>query len=146
MSSTTTNGNGNGWSRNLPVLTGFGMLILVMVGGFWSLANPSESIRDIRTNYLTKSEHAEFQRRLQEHFTRVEASIEHLREAQVPRNELQARAESSARQFSEIRREIDDMRKLVGTDYTLRDKIIELQNRINVLTDRLIPPSKGASP
>jgi hypothetical protein len=94
---------------------------------------------DLRANYLTKDEHKEFLRRTDEHIIRLDGRIDKVISEIVPRPENEAKWDFNAQQLADLRKQIDDLRRLVGTDYTLRDKIIEMQSRIDSLTNRLLP-------
>lgn len=101
---------------------------------------------DMRASYLSKAEHGEFLRRTDEHIVRLDRRIDKIIDDLVPRPELEARSASTTQVLADINKQLDDIRKLVGTDYTLRDKILELQARIDFLNNRLLPVAPRVVP
>jgi hypothetical protein len=57
---------------NMPLIVSTMVLLLTILGGFWSLADPRGELKSIRDSYLTVREHEEFVHRFNKDITRIE--------------------------------------------------------------------------
>ena len=77
------------------------------------------------------------QRTTEARFGRVEADIDGMQKAVVPRGELQANWDSERARFAELQRQLDDQRTRVESIYSPRDAITSLQRTVEDLQARL---------
>lgn len=75
--------SGINFSSYLPIIISTAVVMLTIVGGFWSLADPRAELKNIRDNYLSIREHEEFVRR----FDRDVERLDHL-QVQLHRDKL----------------------------------------------------------
>src|SRR4051812_45038458 len=77
------NGNGDG-GRYLGIInSGAIALLIAIMAGFWSLADPRGEIKSIRDNYLSLREHNVFAERLQQDIARIDKAMNELNTGSV---------------------------------------------------------------
>lgn len=127
-------------------------LILLVFGGFFSWQN---SAIDRRLDELRKSvvgnEHAlndlrptvaergKEVYRLDQDIRRIDARLLHLEDGIVTRGEHREKWASIDAANTSVQRQIDEMRKELGSSYTLGDKIKELQRQLDDIRNHQPP-------
>ena len=108
-----------------------GVLLVAIIGGFWSVADPRSELRDIKTSYLTLREFEGFVRRFETDITRVETA--------------------SRQQISDVAKKADldavrDANSLVA--HNLEGRLDQMQREIDLLVSRSLiqPPPNVQKP
>jgi hypothetical protein len=84
-----------------------GILLVTMIGGFWSLADPRNDIRDIKTSYLTLREFEGFVRRFETDVTRVETASRQQISDVAKKADLDAVKDANALTASNLEKRLD---------------------------------------
>lgn len=91
---------------------------------------------------ISNAEHGEKIKSLEEKSTLATAKIKELDDKVVPRGEHTEKWKANDQAFVNIQKQIDDIRKDVGSTYSLGDKIKEMQEQINRLLQLDKPKSE----
>jgi ribosome-associated translation inhibitor RaiA len=125
------------------ILTAAG-LIMVAAGGFITFQNNATNeriedvkarVHDIEQNYLRKDEHLEFKMRTDANFGRIDHQLETVQGEIVPRGEHEERWRAIDAQIAVVQRQADKTASELESNYTLGDKLKELQHEIDVLQE-----------
>ncbi len=82
----------------------------------------------------------------QEDRLRTERGIAEVRDAQVPRAELDRTFAAYDQRFSDIQRQIDEANNRFGNTYTLGDYIKRITERLDMLEQRTLSPPRYSPP
>ncbi|MBP1852099.1 hypothetical protein [Rhizobium halophytocola] len=86
---------------------------------------------------ITRQEMEWRQARSAEDRARMDASIKEVRDAQVPREELDRVWQSYDQRFSNQQRQVDDIKQAQGSVYGARDILLDLRDRIDKIERRM---------
>lgn len=125
----------------LQTITVVGLLISgVYVGVLTPLREEIIELKVVVSERISRQEHEEFKLRTDEKIKAVEREVaigrtdfSFLRESQVTRNEHVTHWEQTKADIMEIRKQIDDLRKDFGGQYTVAEKLKELQSELDQL-------------
>lgn len=125
--------------RNKPQWQAIGVAITfcTVIGGlaYWpinaSTARLETAVATLSDKIVTRQEMEYRQQRGSEDRTRMETSIKDVRDAQVPRAELERVWTSQANTDADQQRQIDDLKQTQGSVYGARDVILDLRERID---------------
>lgn len=128
-------------SLSWAILGGLGLMALQPVRE--SMAETKSDMRSIAEKMVSRQEMDWRAARGIEDRQRMEEAIKSLRAEQVPRAE-QAREWAGADQrFSDVQRQIDDLKQAQGSVYGARDIILDLKDRINIIERQKDPIPRG---
>jgi hypothetical protein len=118
-----------------------GMFLTLIGGGFWALAyqpisKELDRLDSISKDYISRKEESEYRNRIDSNLLRIDNEIKLLKEAIVPRGEHVEKWRSNELVLESHQRQITDIRKDLGSSYSLGDKIKELQTDINNLRNQ----------
>jgi hypothetical protein len=130
--------------RNKPQWQALGVALTfaAMLGGLAYLpireatSDLKSGVAMLADRMVTRQEMDWRQARGQEDRQRAEAGIKEVRDAQVPRAELDRVFASFVQQFSDHQRQIDEMKQAQGSVYGTRDVVFDLKKEIERLRDR----------
>lgn len=138
--------NGNG-SKNtygiLPNMISTAVVLLTMFAGFWSLADPRQSISELKSNfanYLTLREHDQYKQDLIHQLSVLSTGFENVQKEQLIRSGSIEHIHALEKQIDELKKSHDELAKEVNSSVTIADRMKELQNEINSLRERLLSP------
>lgn len=131
----TENGNGNGFSQRYNTVIQTVSVVAMFIAGFWAgVINPlGARIDRVETGAVLVAEYREYHARLDASITHLEADLNKLRESQVTRGEHMQKWASDEAVISNMQRQIDDLKKELGSSFSLGDKIKELQTQVDDL-------------
>lgn len=139
-----------------PIIIGFSSVVITILGGLGYLAlqpikdNISQIREDAKIEQAsTKASFSTIVERMvtskemewrtargQEDRARMESSIKEVRDAQVPRAELDRVFANFVQQFADHQRQIDEMKQSQANVYGTRDVVFDLKKEIERLRDR----------
>jgi hypothetical protein len=130
--------------RNKPQWQALGVALTfaAMLGGLAYLpireatSDLKSGVAMLADRMVTRQEMDWRQARGQEDRQRAEAGIKEVRDAQVPRAELDRVFASFVQQFSDHQRQIDEMKQAQANVYGTRDVVFDLKKEIERLRDR----------
>jgi hypothetical protein len=130
--------------RNKPQWQALGVALTfaAMLGGLAYLpireatSDLKSGVAMLADRMVTRQEMDWRQARGQEDRQRAEAGIKEVRDAQVPRAELDRVFASFVQQFADHQRQIDEMKQAQGSVYGTRDVVFDLKKEIERLRDR----------
>jgi DNA repair exonuclease SbcCD ATPase subunit len=126
---TTGNGNNrNGWMQYLTFV-GIGVNALLVA----VILPMSTRIDKLPEQFLTIREHEQFREDLHSRIDRNVRDIAFLLKEQVGREEVTKNWELNKENIAEVRKQIDDLRKDLGGQYSVAEKIKDLQSQISQL-------------
>jgi hypothetical protein len=126
---TTSNGNNkNGWMQYLTFV-GIGVNALLVA----VILPMSARIDKLPEQFLTIREHEQFRDDLNNRIGRNASDISFLLKEGVGRQEITKNWELNKDNITEVRKQIDDLRKDLGGQYTVSKKIEDLQAQITQL-------------
>jgi hypothetical protein len=125
--------------RNKPQWQALGVMLAfaTALGGlaYWPIREATNdlkaSVAVIVDKMVTQKELEWRSARSAEDRARMEAAIAELREAQVPRAELERVWQSFDQRFSDHQRQLDDVKQAQGSVYGQRDIILDLRERLD---------------
>lgn len=125
--------------RNKPQWQAIGVAITfcTVIGGlaYWpinaSTARLETAVATLSDKIVTRQEMEYRQQRGAEDRIRMEASIKDVRDAQVPRAELERVWTSQANTDADQQRQINDLKQSQGSVYGARDVILDLRERLD---------------
>ncbi len=99
----------NGYTAHMPLVISTIVVLLTIMGGFWSLADPRSELKNIRENYLTIREHQEFQNRVTRDILRLESE----NQLQASKAELEAIVKERRTELDAIHKELAHIMDLI---------------------------------
>lgn len=135
------NGNGTAIAQWIPTLVSALVVVTVLIGGFWSVADPRGNLERIEAkfaNYLTIREHEEFRNTLNSRIERMNRDIHEIDKEQKHRTGALERLNSFEKRLDALRQDHNDLHRSVNSAVTLNDQIKTMQNDIVRLRERLI--------
>jgi hypothetical protein len=110
---------------------------IVVVGGlaYWPVRERqrefNDRVKEIERSIVPRSEHVERWRIIERDIDRMTAAITANQAAIVPRGEHQEQWNSQRARDVDLDRRIEDLRKLFGETYSLRDALKAMQERLD---------------
>ena len=135
------NGARNGYQQYAVIIQTV-TVVAFFVGGFWAavISPMGTRIDKIESGAISRAEHTEFKASIDGKIAESNAEILRLREAVVPRGEHVEKWNGITQSIANVQRQVDDLGKQVGSSYTLRDKIIELQKQLDDVQGQMRRP------
>lgn len=142
---TYRNGNGNGNTSHWISVTISTVAILVaLVGGFWSVANPREDLKILSSkfeHYLTLREHEEYKHNVKDNVERLDKVLITLAAEQSVRTGAVERLRLLEKSVDELRKDHNDLQKSISSSTSLSDtlkkqdaELVMLRERVNKLS------------
>lgn len=146
-----TQANGNGYisGRTMTIIMSASGLIMLAAGGFLSFQNATSDRRlsELREEVIknrdglaaivpTVAERGREVFRIDQNNQRIEAALLRSDAGIVTRKEHEGVWGSFNKDITNLQRQMDDMRKEVGSSYTLGDKIKELQRQLDEIRNK----------
>lgn len=145
MAAKNGNGNGNAW----VVPAGLALtVIMALFQGFWGVAysglvsnqtriedQTRQAVTRIENQFLRLREYEEFIRREDANIKRLEDRMDTL----SPRAEIDARLATNSNALSQVRGEVDILKRDLGQTYSIKDALAAMQARIDRMEMRVGP-------
>lgn len=134
--------------RNKPQWQAIGVAITfcTVIGGlaYWpinaSTARLENAVATLSDKIVTRQEMEYRQQRVAEDRTRLETSIKDVRDAQVPRAELERVWQSQDQATAQLQKQIDELKANSASVYTPRDVLLDNRERIDRLERQRLTP------
>lgn len=135
MATPQKNGNGNGNTMAfIPHAISTILVLIAIVGGFWSLADPRTELRIIREGYLTLREFEQTKENIKTHDSALKKDIErissHLLRVDESHRQLMEslnRVRSLEVALDIIRRDLEEHRRVMNSSVTLADRFKSIE-------------------
>jgi hypothetical protein len=104
--------------------------------------------QDVKAVYVTIPAQVEFKAKIEQTLNRLDTAIDDIRKQMVPLSTHQQKWDSDRLVVVTMQKDIDDIRKAMGSSYTLGDKLKELQHQLDeirahqILATTPAPPSR----
>ncbi len=115
-----------GLAVHTPIIISTVVVVLTIIGGFWSLADPRTELKAIRDNYLTIREHQEFQNRVTRDIQRLEAE----NQVQASKTELNAVVTERRAELDKLHKDVEELLRLFH-EHERDDRLRERDERLN---------------
>lgn len=144
MNAAANTGNGRNGAQQYAVIIQTVTVAALFVGGFWGavISPMGTRIDKVEAAAVVHNEYGEFKTHVEGLIATNSAEILRLREAVVPRGEHVEKWNGITQSIANVQRQIDDLAKQVGSNYTLRDKIIELQKQLDDVQQQMRVPAR----
>lgn len=131
---------------NLIAVTTVAGTVLAGAGGFFTFSYSTQqlqisdlkhTIEGVEGSYLRKEEHAEFLRRIEGRIELIAAQVLRDEHDIVPRSEHDQQWSAEKDRQTRMQADIKEIQAQLGGNFTLHDKLIEIQNHLDALSARL---------